>query len=273
VAARTQIVGSVLVRNEERFVRRAIENVAAFCDRIHAFDHASEDRTWEILQDLSRELDHLDVHRTRRAAHSHRPLEQYAGTPTWVIGVDGDELFDTGALPRLRDALLAGEHADVFRLKGHVLNCYALDDGESTASGYMAPPSRPVTKLFNLAAVESWTGSSERLHDGNPIFRAGYEWQSLRYLSESAGWDEDPARCLHVCFLRRSSRDGDDGRRNLNETGRYDRTLFGAIKRRVKGANVPADVAALHRGGTDWKGDWYSRGERVTVDASPFLGR
>ena len=34
-----QIVGSVLVRNEDVFVERAIRNVAAFCDRIHVVDH------------------------------------------------------------------------------------------------------------------------------------------------------------------------------------------------------------------------------------------
>jgi hypothetical protein len=267
-----QIVGSVLVRNEERFVRRAIENVASFCDRIHAFDHVSDDGTWEILRSLARELDHLDVRRTRHAADSHRPLEHYAGTATWVLGVDGDELFDPAALPRLREALLAGEHADVFRLKGHVLNCDALDLDERTASGFMAPPSRPVTKLFNLAAVGEWSGASERLHDGHPVFRGGYDWQSLRYLSESSGWAEDPLRCLHVCFLRRSGRDDNGRRPNLNETGRYDRTLLGALKRRLRGPNVPPDVVALHGRGTDWKSDWYTRGERVTVDASPFLG-
>jgi len=265
------IVGSVLVRNEERFVRQAIENVAAFCDRIHAFDHVSDDATWTILRELAGELEHLEVQRTSRAADSHRALERYAGTPTWVLGVDGDELFDPDALPRLREALLAGEHADVFRLKGHVLNCDALDAEARTASGYMAPPSRPVTKLFNLAAVDAWPGASERVHDGHPAFRAGYDWASLRYLSETADWDDDPLRCLHVCFLPRSSRD-DGQRRNLNETGRYDRSVVGAIKRRLRGPNVPPDVAALHESGTDWKSDWYTRGDRVTVDATPFVG-
>ena len=96
----------MLVRNEERFVCQAIENVAAFCDRIHAFDHMSDDRTWEILRELARSFAHLEVRRTRRATDSHRPLERYAGTPTWAIGVDGDELFDPAALTVLREALL-----------------------------------------------------------------------------------------------------------------------------------------------------------------------
>ena len=265
-----RLIGSVLVRNEDVFVERAIRNVAGVCERIYVQDHRSSDRTWEVLQRLARELDHLDVTRSGRAADSHRPLERYTGTPTWALGVDGDELFDPAALARLLDALAVGEHADVFRLKGHVLNCDELDG--DLASGYMAPPSRPVTKLFNLGAVEAWPGASERLHDGRPVFRPGYGWDSMRYLSETADWDADPLRCLHVCFLRRSSADGDGGtRRNINEGGTYDRTLLGAVKRRVRGSSVPPEVAALHEAGTDWKRDWYARGERVTVDATPFL--
>jgi hypothetical protein len=268
-----RIIGSVLVRNEDLFVERAIRNVAEFCERIYVHDHMSDDRTWDILRELGRELDLLELHRSRKTSDSQKPLERYAGTPTWALGVDGDELFDPAALARLRDALLAGEHADVFRVKAHVLNCDQLDPGGGTASGWMAPPSRPVTKLFYLGAVDSWTGSSERLHDGRPAFRPGYDWQSMRYLSESTGWDDDPLRCLHVCFLRRSSLDGEDGgaRLNVNETGKYDRTLVGALKRRVKGPYVPPGVAALHDAGTDWKRDWYARGERVSVDAKPFL--
>jgi Glycosyl transferase family 2 len=267
-----RIVGSVLVRNEDLFVERAIRNVAAVCDRIYAFDHVSDDRTWEVLGNLSQELDHLEVQRSRRASDSHRPLEQYAGTPTWALGVDGDELFDPAALAQLREQLLAGDHADVFRLKGHVLNCEEIDGEQSTASGYMSPPSRPITKLFNLAAVNSWTGSSQRLHDGRPDFRDGYDWDSMRYLYD-LGWDRDPLRCLHVCFLRRSSldADGDSGRRNLNESRVYDRTLIGALKRTIRRPWVPPDVSELHRAGLNWKRSWYARGERVTVDAKPFL--
>ena len=55
----TQIVGSVLVRNEDVFVEQSIRNVAAFCDRIYAVDHVSTDRTWEILGSLAQEFDHL----------------------------------------------------------------------------------------------------------------------------------------------------------------------------------------------------------------------
>jgi hypothetical protein len=267
-----RVLGSVLVRNEDLFVERAIRNAAAFCDRIYAYDHLSNDETWDILRRLARELEHLEIRRTPRTADSHKPFEPHAGTRTWVLGIDGDELFDEAGLARLREQLLAGEHEDVFRLKAHVLNCEAFDEDDGTASGYMAPPSRPVTKLFNLAAVDSWSGCSERLHDGHPQFRPGYHWESLRFLSDTLRWEEDPLRCLHLCFMARSSRESEGAsRRNVNETGEWDRSAMGMLKRKLRRHTAPNAVAALHREGTDWKREWYARGERVTVDAAPFI--
>ena len=97
-----QLVGSVLVRNEDAFVEQAIRNAAAVCDRIHVVDQESSDRTGEILHALARELGIVDVVRSPDAGDSHRALEQYAGTGTWVLGIDGDELYDPTGLARLR---------------------------------------------------------------------------------------------------------------------------------------------------------------------------
>ena len=262
----TQIVGSVLVRNEEAFVEQAIRNVAAFCDRIHAVDHVSSDRTWEILRALAGELDHLDVRRSRNSALAHRLLAPYAGTSTWVFGVDGDELYDPAGLARFREELLAGEHDDVFRIKAHVLNCDELDVEAGTAAGWLAPPSRPVTKLFNFAAVESWTASPDPLQAGNVAFKAAQHWESRKDLADTKSWETDPLRCLHLCFLPRSSSDPQSARLNLDESGEYDRGPVGTLKRLLR----PSRRAATDG---NWKRDWYARGARVTVDATPFLGR
>ena len=268
-----RFVGSVLVRNEDAFVERAIRNVADFCDEIHVVDHESEDGTAQILHGLANELDHVHVVRSKDAGVSHRVLEPYAGTDTWVLGVDGDELYDPGALGSLRAELEAGAHADVFRLKGHVLNCEELDAGN--AAGFMAPPSRPVTKLFNMAAVTSWTGCPERLHAGSAVFRDGYGWESMRYLSESTSWESDALRLLHVCFLRRSSRAGLDpaeGRPNASETGGFRRGVLGLPARlRFRRSVMDPRIKEYQRQGRNWKREWYGRGERITVDASPFF--
>jgi hypothetical protein len=130
----------------------------------------------------------------------------------------------------------------------------------------LAPPSRPITKLFNFGAVESWTESADPLQAGNVAFGPGQQWESRRDLAENTTWNTDPLRCLHLCFLRRSTADSGDARLNLDESGEYDRGPLGALKRLVRRPRRrPQD--------TLWKREWYARGERVTVDAGVFVGR
>jgi hypothetical protein len=153
-----------------------------------------------------------------------------------------------------------------------VLNCDELEARSGLAWGWMAPPSRPVTKLFNLAAVETWTDCPERLHAGRPAFRPGYDWEARRNLFDEVGWEADPLRCLHLCFLSRSSSDEDEPVRvSLGQTGAYDRGVRGAVKRLLRQPSLPAKVVELNRDGRTWKQEWYARGDRTSVDAAPFL--
>jgi Glycosyl transferase family 2 len=271
---RIHFVGSVLVRNEDMFVEQAIRNIAEFCDEIHAVDHVSTDRTWPILEDLAEEYDNLRVERSKHSAAAHEALEPYAGTPTWVLGVDGDELYDPAGLSFLRERLEAGEHQDVFRLKAHVLNCVRLDRGRGAAVGYLAPPSRPITKLFNFGAVDSWTGTPDPLQAGDVRFREGFDWESRRDLAEETTWEEDPLRCLHLCFLRRSRDDPQNpgSRVSLTESREFHRGWLGTALRRLRRPAPSPEIERLRRRGLNWKREWYARGERVRVDATPFLG-
>jgi hypothetical protein len=258
----------VLVRNEDLFVEQAIRNVAAFCDHIHAVDHMSTDRTWDVLRRLAGEYAHLEVRRSHHAGDSHRIVEPYAGTPTWVFGVDGDELYDPERLGRFREDLLADAHHDVFKIASNVLNCVELDRERKTASGYLSPPSRSITKLYNFAAIESWVGDgAERLHGGMIAFRPGFDERAVDNIGERLSWDETPLRCLHACFLRRSSTEteGQTGwaRPVLEETGMQDRSLGGRVKRLVRLRQAPRT--------SSWKREKYMRGELVTVDAAPFF--
>jgi len=263
-----RIVGVVLVRNDDLFIERAIRNAARFCDGIHAFDHVSTDRTREILRDLAAEYDHLEVRRVRNVAESHRALEGYAGTATWVFGVDGDELYDPARLATFRNGLLAGAYDHAFRIASNVLNCVGLDVEKRTATGYLSPPGRSITKLYNFGAIESWAGDgSERLHGGTIVFRPGYDAGSIDNFGESMSWEQTPLRCLHVCFLRRSSLDPPESsepsaRPNVVETGMHDLSWRGGLRRLVRGRARP-EVA--------YKREKYMRGDLVNVDASPFL--
>jgi hypothetical protein len=257
----------MLVHNEDVFVERALRNAAGFCDRIHVADHMSTDATWDIVSRLADELDHVDAVRVRSTGDSHALVEGYAGTDTWVFGVDGDELYDPAGLMRFREQLEQGAFDDFFSLKANVLNVVELDRERRTASGYLAPPSRSVTKLFNFAAIESWTGCRRQyMHDGVITFRRDYSAESLGLLGERSSWEESSLRCLHVCFLQRSSLEpesaGGHGRLSPIELGGKHRSRLTALVDRLR----PAPPSS------PWKEDKYRRGDLVTKDATPFLG-
>jgi len=98
-------------------------------------------------------------------------------------------------------------------------------------------------------------------------------WRSIRYLSEDADWDSDPLRMLHACFLRRSSKDGDQPamRLGLPETGAWRRGPRGLFHRLRRRRTRDPRIKEYVRRGSSWKEEWYARGELVNVDASAFL--
>jgi hypothetical protein len=207
--------------------------------------------------------------RGRSCARWQRSTTTYAGTDTWVFGVDGDELYDPHRLPVFREQLLGGAFDHAFKVASNVLNCVELDTEARLASGYPSPPSRSITKLYNFGAIEAWHGDgAERLHGGTVVFRPGYDEGSVDNIGERLSWEETPLRCLHGCFLRRSSLDPEpadapSGRPILEETGLQDRSWRGRLKRRLRPRPQP-EVSS-------WKAEKYMRGDLVTVDASPFL--
>jgi hypothetical protein len=262
-----RVVGIVLVHDEDVWVERVIRNIAPVCDRVHVADHDSRDGTCEIVARLAAELDNVDSVRISNAARSHDLLQPYVGTDTWVLSADGDEIFDPQGLRRMRDELEAGRHDESFRLFPAMLHCVELDAAELTATGYLSPPARSGPKLFNFAALRSWDRVyRERLHEGEPAFRDGWSWESVAILGDRHAWEENPFRCLHACFLRRSSLEATDGehvRLNIGEANTYRRGAVGGVVRTLRREQRAPDLA--------WKLEKYRQGPLVTKDASPFL--
>ena len=260
----TQIVGIVLVRDEDIHVEQAIRNILGFCDQVLVADHYSRDHTWEIVQRLSQAFPKVSSTQIRHPRESHTLIQPYAGTPTWVFGVDGDELYDPGGLHLLRESLLAGQFNRWWTVFGNVLNCTGIDRVRGEATGYLAPPSRSVTKLFNFNAIDRWDGPClERLHGGRPVFRPGFSEARRLNLQLQVSWDASMFRGLHACFLPRSSSDrGSLVRPNiveLNEHGWWSRLALGL---RLRLGPKISD---------SWKRDRYMRGDLVTKDVSAFF--
>jgi glycosyltransferase involved in cell wall biosynthesis len=264
MAAR-EIIGILLVKNEDLHARRAVENVRAFCDRLLLIDNGSNDGTPAILRQLAAEHPQMAFHPVNHPRISHDLIKPYAGTDTWIFGVDGDEIYDPAGLARLRPRILAGEFQNSWMLLGNVLNCDAVDFQTKQAAGYLAPPCRSITKLYNFSAIHSWNGDTpERLHGGNIDFKTGYDASLRRNLHEEMSWEESPLRCLHLCFTRRSSIDPATPlvRENIME---IHRPSFAARLRRFR------KTLLGERKESDWKRSRYMRGERVNASIEAFI--
>jgi len=255
------------VHNEDLHVARAVENIASFCDKLILCDHQSSDGTVGILENLAAKHHHAELHRITHPSESHDLLKPFAGTRTWVFAVDGDEIYDPTLLEGFRHRLLAGEFDAFWRMKGNVLHCTSITPDLTAASGFMSPPSRSMTKLYNFAVITAWNGKMlERLHGGEISFKEGFHDLLKNNFQESLGWEETPLRCLHLCFLRRSSKEKTQeqgGRReNIQEIfgggfiGKFSRLFNRILMRKVT---------------SSWKQDYYRRGPNVTVDATPFF--
>ncbi len=255
-----QIVGIVLVRNEDTFVERAARNAAVFCDQLLLVDHGSKDQTPEILTRLAAELPATKFVPIRHPGESHALIQNFAGTPTWIFAVDGDEIYDPIRLKKLRQRILSGEFDRFWMILGNVLNVTDLKGNEAT--GHLAPPCRSMTKLYNFEAIESWDGDTpERLHGGIVKFRPGFEDHHRKMMHEELPWEDSDFRCLHVCFLQRSSLDETNvARQNIMET-------FGAspFKRLWR------SISKFLGSGEDWKYSRYRRGPAVTKDVANFF--
>ncbi len=262
----TQIIGVTLVRNEDLFVERAVRNAVDFCDRLLIADHQSTDQTPVIAARLAAEFpDKVEVVKIASARESHSMVTGYAGSPTWVFAVDGDEIYDPDGLGRLRQEIIAGKYDDWWVMFGNVLNCVAIDRDAKTATGYLAPPCRSMTKLYNFRLIDGWDGAYTHVFANGTIhFKPGYDASRRLNLHEKIPWEESHYRCLHTCFMRRSSLDskGATSRPNVSESVRGG--AWNSLRRmasRLMG-RPPA---------SGWKLEKYARGPLVTVDATEFF--
>ena len=260
-----QIVGIMLVKNEDLFLRRALSNILGFCDRIIIADHQSTDATFEIAQEVARTSPKVEAHRIRDPQESNDMLTPFVSTSTWVFGVDGDEIYDVAGLARTREQLAQGLWKEWWVVFGNVLNCAELDETQRIARGWLAPPCRSMTKLYNFAAVQRLDPeSTQRLMGRHNTYNPGYDAALRHEIYKTTPWEEAQFRCLHTCFLPRSSREpaGTAGRENITDLRRYS---VGAFLRRA------AARLTGRKAESPWKHEKYRRGELVTVDATPFL--
>lgn len=263
-----KIVGILLIKNEDLFIERIVSNIIDFCDEIIVADHKSTDRTAEVVRPLAAKFAKIRYFAIDHPAESHELIAGYADSPTWIFGVDGDEVYDPNGLMILRRKILGGEYRRWWMILGNALHCIEVDGKRRTARGYLSPPCRSMTKLYNFAGIKSWSGPCpERLHGGSVHFHPQYSMDDRLPLYEEVAWDRSFFRCLHLCFLPRSSKDAAKPgnltlRENISEKNATG--LWGKIVNFLAGWRGGRDVS-------QYKREKYMRGPVVETGTEPFF--
>lgn len=262
-----KIVGLFLVKNEDVYIEQAILNVIDFCDEIIVEDNYSEDNTFDIVQSLADKYPKIKVNRIDNPLDSHRHIAKYYGTDTWIFGVDGDELYDKQGLIEFRKNLQNGKFKEQWILFGNVLHCIEVDRNQGIAKGYLCPPSKSMTKLYNFSIIDDWSEITERLH-GFPTFKEGFNDQ-LRYpLYNEYNWENSPFRCLHTAFVRRSSLDKDETSFRKNPTEAHWNKLDSSLYKRIRFFIINRFSLMF---GKNYKHEDYKKGEVVLKKINPFF--
>jgi glycosyltransferase involved in cell wall biosynthesis len=259
-----RIVGSVLVRNEDIFVERAMLNIIDFCDEILVQDHQSTDGTREILERLAARFPKIKLQRIDDPRESSQAIAHLADTPAWIFGVDGDEIYDPAGLARMRAELLAGKYDDWWAIFGNVLHCTHVEVTAGRATGYLTPPSKSMTKLYNFRLLRSVDPQALlRLAGRNDVFHDPAMRERRLNLHVQHPWEEAWFRCLHTCFVPRSTldRSAADTRENVSERFNWMRQWKNRARRLLGlGPERP------------YKMEKYRRGAPVSLEVGEFFG-
>ena len=237
-----KIVGISLIKDEDIFIETILNNVIDFCDEIIVVDNGSTDATFEIVSELSVKHPKISLHRGS-LADSSKAIYKYINSNTWILGVDGDEIFSPNALDNLKPSIVNGKYDNFYGVRGHSFNATDIDWKKNLATGFTAPPSRPQVKLHNFKIIKSWKGglNTERLH-GSGCERLPNEGM-YEFYKDGYSWKEDPLRCLHACFCQRSSLDPENKRQFIDH---------------------PC------AGGARWKQIKYAKGHLTTINIKEF---
>lgn len=273
-----QIVGIMLIKDEDLYIEWVIRNVIDFCDQLIIAENYSKDRTYEIVSTLAETHSNITVHRVRELQESHKLIADFAGSDTWAFRIDGDEIYDPEGLVKMRQYLDTGVFREQWCIAGNMLNCTSFDVNSKTAKGYLSPPSRPGMALYNFSLINSWENCYQRTHGGTVHFKDGYHAELRCVLGKQMSWEESYFRCLHTVFVKRSSLQKNllvRSRWNSSEMDRKKRNYLKEFTKQYpfRGSSWLAKMLwtskLLFR--KDWKHEQYAKGALVEKDISAFF--
>lgn len=262
---RRRIIGICQVRNEDVFIERVLANILAFCDTILVADHHSTDNTAAIAKHFSERDPKISYTLIPHPRDAHELIRPYCNTPSWIFPVDGDEIYDPLGLAKLRPGILSGEFDQYRQFYGHSLHCIDIDFSAKVAKGYMSPPCRTVTKLYNFGALKDWKGPCiEKCLGGEIVFNPGWSETSNNMLIDQFSWDNSPFRLLHPCFMKRSSQQTESQFTRPQVGEIYEVSIYKKMILRI------TDLMGRPRS-SSYKLRKYKRGPLASYDISEFI--
>jgi len=262
-----KIIGIMLVQNEDLYIENALSNILEFCDKVIVADNMSSDHTADKVHALMAHNNKIEYYMIQRPIMSHDLISRYAGDDVWIFAVDGDELYDPSGLALMRKKIMEGKFDDHWMIFGNVLNCVELNLDSKFAKGYLAPPCRSMTKLYNFSVINLWSGPCpERLHGGTIKFRPGFKKTDRFYMYKEVQWEDSFFRCLHLCFLPRSSKEKNSGNERVIRKNIADQLSEGVLDKLKLGI-----IRLLGRQQESlWKREKYMQGELVQKNINSF---
>jgi len=208
-----EIVGICLVKNEDIYIERVLQNIHGFCDKIRVIDNGSTDDTVKIVKKCIDRFSNISLEYIKSVNRTHSIVKKYVGKDKWIFGVDGDEIYDPIGLSILRSELLNGDYQNFWMLRGYFYHLVKLDMKTSKAVGYLAPPSKDPNKLYNFSLLKRWDTDNIQ-----PIFHCQtHRFKDSQYYSQhypknkklhkKYRWENCPLRCVHTRMLKRSSKE------------------------------------------------------------------
>tara|TARA_Y100001958_G_C21133503_1_gene474177 strand:- start:118 stop:957 length:840 start_codon:yes stop_codon:yes gene_type:complete len=200
---KTKIIGILLFRDEDVFIKKCILGVIDFVDQLIILDNNSKDNSTEIVKKIKKIFNKKIIYKKiKKISVSHKFIEKYAGKKIWVMKVDADEIYDKKRLKIFRKEILKGKYDNIWVIKGAMLNVFTHNEKNKKISGFFSPPSQNSCEIYNFNLINFWKDCKiERLHYGKIQFKKGCQ----NTIKVTNNWFKSSYRCLHYCFERRST--------------------------------------------------------------------
>jgi len=198
-----KIIGILLFKNEDIFLKKCINSVIDFVDKLILLDNYSTDNSIKIIKEISKvNKEKIYYKKIKKISESHKFIQNYAGKKVWIMKIDADEIYDKKKLKSFKKNIYRGHLDNYWIIKASMLNILNYDLKTKKASGFFSPPSQNSSQIYNFYLIKYWRNCRiERLHYGQIKFKK----QNYNKIYIEKNWNNASFRCLHFCFEKRSS--------------------------------------------------------------------